>query len=184
MVRAVLTQLARVGPIHGDELLVQQFICLHMTELRVDKSVNIMFIHSWYIPTTMDGLVNLRFSLWGKQGITSSYIHLHTKVESRLTCCCSRRRRSSEIPSSLWVHSCSGPRTARSSSCYLRSRQKTKASSPDSASATSSSQLCRTCKMYFIIFHKLALAICMLIYVKLNVIMTDYITDHWSMTDQ
>lgn len=71
-----------------------------------------------------------------------------TQPEFRLTCCCSHRRRSSEIPSSLWVRSCSDPCTVRSSSCYLRNLQQTMASSPDWASATSFSQLRRICKKY------------------------------------
>lgn len=76
-----------------------------------------------------------------------------TQPEFRLTCCCSHRRRSSEIPSSLWVRSCSDPCTVRSSSCYLRNLQQTMASSPDWASATSFSQLRRICKKYFIESH-------------------------------
>ena len=51
LIAAILAFLARVGPIYGDELLVEQFICFHMTELRVDKSVNIIFQltmeHGW-----------------------------------------------------------------------------------------------------------------------------------------
>ena len=40
VVGAVLAFLARVRAIDADELLIQQFICLHMTKLRVGKSVN------------------------------------------------------------------------------------------------------------------------------------------------
>ena len=54
-VTAVFAHFARVGAIHGDKLLVQQFICLHMTELRVDESVNIIFFHMLYIPQVQGG---------------------------------------------------------------------------------------------------------------------------------